>query len=141
MIGVRLGLVVAIAGILTCGTAASAQGADSSEIRWVRKPVWSRLPTDDEILGAYPYRTSKLIAGGSAIIVCKVTDEGALEPCLVRSEDPPLYGFGRSALAVAKFMQMAPRGSDGQPTAGAYVAVPIMFRLPPEMTPPEATPR
>ncbi|WP_419321411.1 TonB family protein [Caulobacter sp. ErkDOM-E] len=130
-----------IASGLACSATApaSAQDADSPGIRWVRKPVWSRVPTEDEILGAYPYRTSKLIEGGSAIIVCQVTSEGALSPCMVRSEDPSLYGFGRSALAVAKFMQMAPRGSDGQPTSGAYVAVPIMFRLPPEQLPPEAT--
>ena len=62
---------------------------------------------------------------------CRVTASGTLENCVVLSENPPGYGFGRAALRMSGQFQMRPKTRDGKSVAGATVIVPMQFRMPP----------
>jgi protein TonB len=55
-----------------------------------------------------------------------------LQDCSVVSETPADYGFGDSALKMAKLFKMRPQTQDGTPVGGAKITIPLKFVLPQE---------
>ena len=66
---------------------------------------------------------------GEAVIVCKVTEAGALTECRVESETPADFGFGDAALKLVGRFQMEAT-VDGRALAGRQVRIPMKFMLP-----------
>ncbi len=109
----------AIAGAVLADPPAPATGAI------INRPDWSRKPTNEEML-AYLPATARGRAG-LAVTQCTVTVSGALDHCIVRSEDPPGLGFGAAALAMSSTFLMRPMTKDGTPVGGGTVTIPIHF--------------
>lgn len=83
---------------------------------------WSKipLPTADD----FPGRAMEQGVSGSARVRCTVADEGHLTGCVVLSENPPGFGFGRAAIRVAQRAQI-----DTTTYTSETVETTIAFRL------------
>lgn len=112
---------------LAVATAAAAaeptNGKGSSEADWVRQPTMT------ELVAVWPKAAMALNIGGSAILRCEVTTQGALEGCVVESETPAGMGFGAAALVLAPTFAMKPAMQDGKPVRST-VGIPIKWAAP-----------
>lgn len=93
--------------------------------------VWTRRPGAGDFDRHYPSRAMDRQQEGRVVLDCLVGADGRIA-CSVSSEDPTGWGFGESALRIARSFQMAAQTSSGQPTSGGRIRVPITFRLPEE---------
>jgi protein TonB len=104
-------------------------------------PAWVAQVDPSAAPALFPESAAK--AGyktGIATVECEVTHTGALTGCSVVRENPPGYGFGKSALAVASVMVMNPWTQQGTPVDGARVRLPVTIDLPQDgATPPGAS--
>lgn len=98
--------------------------------RRIGKPDWRALPTEDDMLGAYPQAARQARLSGDALVHCLVVDGGALEGCRVLRETPAGQGFGEAALKVLAPARMSVWSDEGLPTAGGYVNIPVRFHMP-----------
>ena len=85
-------------------------------------------PTDAQIKAAYPVRALSDQVEGGAVILCQVSDKGALEACRVDREAPGGYGFGQAAVDLAVDFKLTPAEIDGEPVPGAPVRISVPFR-------------
>ncbi|WP_297692238.1 hypothetical protein [Phenylobacterium sp.] len=89
----------------------------------------------------YPDRAARMMVQGQALARCKVTDEGRLDECWVRGEEPAGYGFGVAALLLATQAMRAPPPGPGEP---AYdwrsFDVPMNWSLPATTPRPASSP-
>jgi protein TonB len=95
----------------------------------ITQPNWLRQPGAAEMARFYPAQALDADIQGRAVIRCRVTVSGTLTNCVILSETPKGYGFGRSALALAAYFRMTPKTEDGRPVEGGQVDVPIGFKL------------
>lgn len=91
------------------------------------EPNWVRRPTPGDLAAVFPIKAMEAGRGGRAVIGCKVTIEGFLEACKVRSESPAGLDFGAAALQLAPQLRMTPRIRGGKPVAGGEVSIPIIW--------------
>ncbi|MCR5878855.1 TonB family protein [Phenylobacterium sp. J367] len=112
-------------------------GADPA----VGKPSWARLPTVEALAAAFPKETA--VAGTVRVMLrCRVEQAGAVSNCVVEKEEPAGHGYGQAALKVAPDFRLNTWTTEGLPTVGAYVRIPIRFELgaKPAETPPVKSP-
>ena len=89
---------------------------------------WIARPAAADYARLYPPRAMDNGVSGRVVLDCLVDGQGALS-CAVVSEDPPGYGFGNAALRLAQSFRAAPQTTDGRPTGGGRVRVPITWRI------------
>ena len=91
-------------------------------------PTWAALPAPADFQAAFPKST-----GGPntarVVLDCHVADGGALSACTVESEDPAGQGLGAGALGLAPKFRVGLTTTEGVPTVGAQVRVPIRYQL------------
>lgn len=133
--GVCLGMFAAAALAAAGAARADPAVAEGTPTHVVTQPDWVRRPDAEALTRAYPKRASDDGVEGRALIHCKVTAAGALDPCQVVSESPPGYGFGAAAVRMSHDFKMRPATIDGAPVAGGVVNIPIRFVLPPRPPP------
>ena len=108
----------------------------------IRDPMWLKTP-DPKMAGKlFPAEAAK--AGyqtGVAMLGCQVAHGGALVDCQVANENPPGFGFGKVALAIAAAVVMNPWTAQGAPVDGASVRLPIRINLGDEPAPASASQR
>lgn len=107
-----------------------------------RDPDWLVKPDGALMARFYPIRAWREDMEGRATIVCAVGLDTRLIDCIVQSEAPTGYGFGKAALDLADEMRMAPAIRNGLPVK-AQVRVPLVFKLPeppPPLTLPDVGP-
>jgi protein TonB len=92
-------------------------------------PRWLARPGGRDFAKHYPERALQRGLGADVVLECQVAASGRLS-CAVVSESPPSWGFGAAALKISQEFQMAPQLTDGQPTEGGVVRVPIRFTAP-----------
>jgi TonB family protein len=117
-----------MAGLLVAAALAPCCGAWAAD---KKPPAKSQAQSSDEVRRIppsqgdtpYPPIARALNLPGRAVLNCTAAADGTLVGCKVASEDPPNWGFGEAALALAPAIKLAP-GADGRP-----VQQPISFVL------------
>ena len=95
----------------------------------IRNPSWSRLPSADQMMDAYPKRALQADVAGAASLNCLVLPTGAVTDCNVTRETPGGYGFGRAAQSLSRYFRINPRTVDGA-AEGSRVSINLRFTLP-----------
>ncbi|HWQ85340.1 TonB family protein [Brevundimonas sp.] len=95
----------------------------------IRNPSWSRQPSADQMMDAYPRRAVQANVSGSASLNCLVLPTGGVTDCNVTRETPDGYGFGRAAQSLSRRFQINPRTVDGA-AEGSRVSINLRFTLP-----------
>jgi TonB family protein len=114
---------------LACASAVWAATPGSAP-RVIGEPIWLEKPTGRDLAAVYPAKALAERLSGEVTIGCRVGRDGRLADCAVRSEAPIGAGFGEATLAMSRRFRMAARSETGQPTAGARVVIPVLFRGP-----------
>ena len=95
----------------------------------IRNPSWSRQPSADQMMRAYPDRALTAGVAGSASLNCLVLPSGAVTDCNVSREMPGGYGFGRAAQGLSRHFRVNPRTVNGA-AEGSRVNINLRFNLP-----------
>lgn len=95
----------------------------------IRNPSWSRQPSADQLMEAYPRRAIQAEVAGSASLNCLVLATGYVTDCNVTRETPGGYNFGRAAQSLSRNFRINPRTVDGA-AEGSRVNINLRFTLP-----------
>jgi protein TonB len=95
----------------------------------IRNPSWSRQPSAEQMMRAYPERAITAGVAGSASLNCLVLPSGAVTDCNVTRETPGGYGFGRAAQGLSRHFRINPRTVNGA-AEGSRVNINLRFNLP-----------
>lgn len=95
----------------------------------IRNPSWSRLPSGEQMMRAYPNRAITAGVAGSATLNCLVQADGDVTDCNVTRETPGGYGFGRAAQGLSRHFRVNPRTVNGA-AQGSRVSINLRFTLP-----------
>jgi protein TonB len=118
--------------------APAAQAAPTSAAAlaaFLQSPNWSRRPTVEDLVAAYPAEAVRAKVEGDVVLHCQVTASGELADCTVLRETPEGAGFGAAALKLTGLFQAREQTPDGGPKRGSEIRLPIRFRLPTATTP------
>lgn len=96
----------------------------------IGKPEWASLPGQIDVARLYPTAARKARIGGRGVMNCLVGAGGRLEDCKLVSETPTGHGFGEAALALSPRFALKTWTSEGLPSQGGRVTVPIRFEPP-----------
>lgn len=103
--------------------------ASLTEPAIIEDPNWIRTPTMDELVAVFPVAAIQNNASGEALIECRIEAQGQLDNCYVLTERGGDYGFGAATVQLAQHFRMAPQSLSGQPTPGALVRLPMVWKL------------
>ena len=95
----------------------------------ITNPSWSRQPSADQMMRAYPERASAAGVAGSASLNCLVLPSGGVTDCNVSRETPGGYGFGRAAQGLSRHFRVNPRTVNGA-AEGSRVNINLRFNPP-----------
>jgi len=95
----------------------------------ITSPSWSRQPTSEQLMRAYPERAMAAEVSGSASMNCLVLPNGSVTDCTVTRETPGGYGFGRAAQSLSRDFRVNPRTVNGA-AEGSRVSMNLRFNLP-----------
>lgn len=95
----------------------------------ITDPVWSRPPSPELASDLLPGFANGIGVSGSALIECRLFDDGHPFRCRVVSESVPGLGFGAAARLVVASGELRTRRIDGQPTQG-MVRTNVSFMTP-----------
>jgi protein TonB len=95
----------------------------------IRNPTWDRQPNAAQMMRAYPQRALAARVSGQASLNCAVLTTGAVSGCVVNSETPSGYGFGRAAQDLSRYFRVNPRTVNGA-AVDARVNINLRFTLP-----------
>jgi periplasmic protein TonB len=90
--------------------------------------TWLARPSQQDFDRYYPPRANQREQEGRVVLDCIVSGDGRIA-CTVASEEPSGWGFGDAAVRISRNFRAAAQTSDGRPTSGGRVRVPITFRL------------
>jgi TonB family protein len=103
----------------------------------IAHPDWLRRPNGDDLGRYFPPNALEKGVDGHAAIECTVLFDGTLSECHVLSEAPEGAGFGRATLRTASRFKMRPQTMDGVSVSGAYVVIPVAWKVTPDTPPPD----
>jgi TonB family protein len=95
--------------------------------RVLTSPRWTHAVSIEEQRALFPAAAQLSTKQGAAILRCRVTAEGGLEPCTVMGEAPARQGFGDAALQMARRMAMNPWSDAGYPYEGMSLTYRVSF--------------
>jgi periplasmic protein TonB len=95
----------------------------------ITSPSWSRQPSAEQLMRAYPDRAINAGVAGSASLNCLVLPSGGVTDCNVTRETPGGYGFGRAAQGLSRYFRVNPRTVNGA-AEGSRVSINLRFAPP-----------
>lgn len=99
--------------------------------RIIGKPRWAALPTGDAMLAGYPRAAVEAgVRQARVTVSCAAGQGGILEDCKLEREEPTGLGFGAAGLELSKSFRIQPWTTEGLPTVGGQIRVPIRYVLP-----------
>ncbi|RAK52971.1 TonB family protein [Phenylobacterium deserti] len=106
----------------------------SAEKPVVGKPEWMGLPSAEATKAAFGDLGGK--AGVTRVTLeCTVQQRGFLDGCVTLREEPAGVGVGQRALGVASEFRMSTWTSEGLPTVGGKIRIPLRYEPGPAVTP------
>ncbi len=91
----------------------------------IGKPSWAALPNGDDMKAVI--EPLGLKATARAQLSCAVQPTGVVGGCTVAAEEPAGSGVGKAALALAPKFRLTTWTSEGLPTVGGTVRIPLRF--------------
>ncbi|GAA0638905.1 TonB family protein [Brevundimonas lenta] len=104
---------------------------DPPVTRVITSPSWSRQPSAEQLMRAYPDRALARGVSGSASLNCLVQADGTVASCDITGETPAGQGFGRAAQSLSRYFRINPRTVNGA-AEGSRVAINLRFVPPAE---------
>jgi len=106
----------------------------------IGKPHWARLPEGDAVAAGFPKAARAAhVDTGAVTLSCAVGLAGRLGDCQVVKQEPPGLDFDKAALALSGDFQVSVWTSEGLPTVGGRVRIPLRYQMADD--PPPATPK
>jgi TonB family protein len=104
----------------------------------IGRPQWTAIPAAAALMAVYPRDAAKVgVLKARVVLSCTVVAEGALSACKVESEEPAGYGVGKATLQLAPSFRLGIWTSEGLPTLGGGVRVPIRYDFTDAAAPPK----
>ncbi|HEX7759592.1 MAG TPA: TonB family protein [Caulobacteraceae bacterium] len=105
----------------------------------IGKPIWTRLPGSGDMAAGFPAAaTAAHVSTGHVTIACDIGQAGRLVDCSVQRAEPQGLDFDKAAMALAADFQTSIWTSEGLPTVGGRIRVPIRYEAgPPGEAPPK----
>ena len=100
----------------------------------VTKPAWAAMPAIEDFQASFP-KSQNGVNDVRVVLGCTVEPGGSLSGCTVAQETPAGQGYGAGALALTSKFRMMPWSTDGEPTVGAKIKLPIHYVLTPVAAP------
>lgn len=98
----------------------------------IGRPQWVGLPTGEEVAAVTPPGPSPSGAKSARVVLsCKIAPDGGVAACAVVEETPANEGYSAAALKVAPRFRLSLWTSEGLPTIGGTVRVPMRFEIGP----------
>ncbi|MDP3749803.1 MAG: energy transducer TonB [Phenylobacterium sp.] len=99
--------------------------------RTIGKPQWTSLPDGQDMVAGYPAAAVEAgVRTGRVVMNCQVVAEGRLSACATEREEPAGLGFGDSAVALSKAFRVQTWSTEGLPTVGGSIRVPLRYEMP-----------
>jgi hypothetical protein len=94
----------------------------------IGKPQWAALPTAEKTAEAFA-GVSKAGVNGTVRVVmaCIVQPGGSVANCFVAREEPSGQGVGAAALSLAPEFRISTWTTEGLPTVGGAVNIPLRY--------------
>jgi hypothetical protein len=96
----------------------------------VTKPAWAAMPAVEDFQASFP-KSQNGVNDVRVVLGCTVEAGGSLSGCTVAQETPAGQGYCAGALALASKFRLSPWSTDGEPTVGAKIKLPIHYVLTP----------
>jgi len=120
----RVSILAAILALASNGHALSAPSCAPA--------AFTRAPSAEELLAAYPLKARADGLTGRAVLRCAVRPNGTLSDCAVETEDPVGAGFGQAALTLAAKIRASKPCPGAPETQAGGARMTIRFELPKE---------
>jgi protein TonB len=91
----------------------------------IGKAQWAGLPTTEELDVAFGKGSRP--GTSRVVIACVVQQGGLVDSCSVEREDPAGAGLGKAALTLAPHFRLTTWTTEGLPTVGGRVRIPIRY--------------
>lgn len=100
----------------------------------VSNPAWAQMPSIQDFQASFP-KSQNGVNDIRVVLGCTVEAGGSLGACAVAQETPAGQGYGDGALALASKFRLSPWSTEGEPTVGAKIRLPIHYVLTPAKQP------
>jgi len=108
--------------------AGSGTGSGSGDrIYLVKDAEWVYRPTPEVLRSYYPASARRRNIDGSVLLVCTLTESGAVQHCRAEQETPAAEGFAQAALSASRLFRFRPPSVNGRLVTGAHVLIPVTF--------------
>jgi TonB family protein len=107
----------------------------------IGKPQWAALPSAQDTAAAFDAVTKGGVSGTVRVILnCTVQPGGGVSNCAVAREDPAGQGVGQAALSLVPHFKITTWTTEGLPTVGGTINIPLRFEGPGKEAAPAAKP-
>lgn len=94
---------------------------------FITNPTFLQRPSGRDFARYFPERALQRGESGRVVLDCVVAADGRVG-CNVLEESPAGWGFGDASLRAAQHFRVAPATTDGRPTSGGRLRVPMTWR-------------
>lgn len=104
--------------------------AAALETTTIGRPAWRALPAMEDFTAVIPPAAREAhVYKARVVMTCVVVAEGAIDSCQTDSEDPAGLGYADAAVALSHHFRLDVWTSEGLPTVGGKVKIPLRFDL------------